>query len=771
MRIILAILLLFPSILLAATLTLSPTSNTMIDPDQPDTNFSTEAEFSCMSEDDSATLFTFDLSGIAAGDVISAEFSIYSESRGSQHDIVLRRNLQNVVCGEATWNIYSTGNSWGAAGSTDGTVDYTVSNEQTVAIADNDWNTLDATELVKDMITNGTSTLLLRAVNQDLFTTFRSVNYAEAEFRPKLTIRTGTAGIPTTWYIRTDGGTCGLGNQCEGTTDAPYPGTGTDQACACNSPSEINNLMVGEDIVIIKSGKYVLTEEFSPAGGSSSTLTTKIYGEGWDTGVGDPPILSGDNVNAVIDLKNQSFIDIEYIDITDEVPCINVLDNTNATYGCTDTQNEHNATAGIYAIEANEGITLKDVNIHGVSTRCLFLSRVGNWTFDNFTCRGVGMVGIDGDYLGGEYDDTFFGTFHMTDSTIEFVGCAEDLDGNIIEHSCVGQGADINVGYGDAFGFADDISTWIVDNLTCQYNMSDCFDGLYAGTNVGAYLIFRNSRFISNTGAAVKGATTLTLENNLIIDDCAWPLEKGMLDSKFLSGGEHEGNQLMCRADTGVSLGGSLGGQHRFIGNTFYSNHDSAIVYSGCADGSTLFMRNNIFRGAREYNDDTSTPPPFDHPAGGNGQTDAIYPYNGCSNASIDEDYNIFYNTKEPESDLQGAHSRIVDPEFIVPIPDGPADEDGYFDEMYTEESHFYLSETSTSRYEVYGDDTADETVTLTDGSTADLNYFERGEHWDTGALEFGSMPTEPPQPPSEGSPIGGNGDLRFGGNSSARVK
>lgn len=37
----------------------------------------------------------------------------------------------------------------------------------------------------------------------------------------------------TTWYVRTDGGTA---TQCTGTTNAPYPGSGTAQSCAVNHP-------------------------------------------------------------------------------------------------------------------------------------------------------------------------------------------------------------------------------------------------------------------------------------------------------------------------------------------------------------------------------------------------------------------------------------------------------------------------------------------------------------------------------------------------------
>lgn len=45
--------------------------------------------------------------------------------------------------------------------------------------------------------------------------------------------------VAETWYVRPDGGTI---TQCTGLADAPYPGSGTNQACAVSHPYWLFNL-------------------------------------------------------------------------------------------------------------------------------------------------------------------------------------------------------------------------------------------------------------------------------------------------------------------------------------------------------------------------------------------------------------------------------------------------------------------------------------------------------------------------------------------------
>ena len=62
----------------------------------------------------------------------------------------------------------------------------------------------------------------------------------------------------TTYYVRADGGDAA---QCTGRSDAPYPGSGTNQACAWKSlyyalPTSGSPRIAGGDTVIVGPGNY-----------------------------------------------------------------------------------------------------------------------------------------------------------------------------------------------------------------------------------------------------------------------------------------------------------------------------------------------------------------------------------------------------------------------------------------------------------------------------------------------------------------------------------
>src|SRR5579864_3749198 len=72
------------------------------------------------------------------------------------------------------------------------------------------------------------------------------------------------ATAATTYYIRTDGGSF---TQCTGKVDAPYPGSGSNQACAWHHPFDAlppntditpptPARIAGGDTVIIEPGSY-----------------------------------------------------------------------------------------------------------------------------------------------------------------------------------------------------------------------------------------------------------------------------------------------------------------------------------------------------------------------------------------------------------------------------------------------------------------------------------------------------------------------------------
>lgn len=578
-----------------------------------------------------------------------------------------------------------------------------------------------------------------------------------------------------TYYIRTDGGT---DSQCDGKYDAAQSGAtdsgdaGSLPDCAYSHPYEAlrvrnsydSGLFAGGDTMIISPGTYDMGAGHRTTGdgsgsecnptysydcrwdipsGPSSGNPTRILGKGYDTETGTRPVLRGigEIYNGVINMMSgQDNIEIQYFDITDNEACIS-SDEVPSGSACSGDFARH----GIWSQSGSNNVLVKNVKIHGVSKACVMFPGASNWTFDNFHCRGVGHVGFDNDIANPDQS----GTMTMTDSEVEYVGCVEELNGNIRSQSCIGDTGEGLLGYGDAFGFGDgSMANWDITNLSCHNNMSDCFDGLHGSS---AYTIkIKNSKFWANIGAAVKGsaAGSTILENNIIIDDCAWPLYQNMLDPISLSGGSRAGEIIMCRPDATISLQMTNNVTHKLIGNTLFGNHDEIVVVA-CGGsnrtGDSVYMRNNIFYGGTDWMQDSTVAAPYTPTSPDPGQTDSYYFYDGCDQGTdLDEDYNIFYNSKDGSSDVIGSNSYYGNPGFIGTIKTGPANTTGYFSTLEGEIDNFYLSSSSVARYEnARGAATANESVTCWGDCSNDNNLFARGSNWDTGALEYGSVPSE----------------------------
>lgn len=566
----------------------------------------------------------------------------------------------------------------------------------------------------------------------------------------------------TTYYIRTDGGT---DVQCTGTTDAAYDGAGTGEACAYSHPfyaqrvkgSTATGNFVGGDTMIISPGTYDIgaghatTGEFSgsicgptysynceweiPAGPSAGN-PTRILGKGYDTETGQKPILRGVGglYTGVITLDGADNVEFQYLEITDGVACQGGFDNPSVACSGDYAQN------AIFSKGGSDNILINNVNMHGLATRCVMFSGASNWVVTDTICRGVGFGAFDSDHPTETTGDSQSGTMTFTNVTAQWIGCIENLDGSIMPRSCVGQGGSYWHGYGDAFGFTSDapgtMANWIIDGLLCENVMQDCFDGLH-GDGTG-YVKITNSLFQSINGASIKTVNPVTVENSIIIDNCSWAYETGMM---YLDG-VHDSDMLICRADASISIAGVDAIQHKFYGNTIFGNHNQifSIFGSDGCDSSEIELRNNIIIGGYDAQNDTT------HPYGGfagtsNVKTDSYYIYSsggsGCAGMVMDEDYNIFYNTKDSTADVTGAHSYYGDPGFSSQIKGGPYNTIGYFN-THEVWKHFILSSGSQARFTVRGADSADESLTFYSNGFIDYQRKSRGATWDTGALEYG---------------------------------
>ncbi|MBA2704915.1 MAG: DNRLRE domain-containing protein [Blastocatellia bacterium] len=189
------------------TLTLQPDAtaglDTMLYAGAATTNYGTLSVIAIGEPNDAVGaargLYKFDLSSIPSGATISsATLSLYAETDRANNAGTYRvfRQKRAWVEAQASWNVYSTGNSWGAAGGFDatdceqtdiGSLSLTASETLNVF---KDW-TLTASA-IQEMITGGTFTnngfLIKTDAEADDAYNFTSSDGATAGNRPKLVI-------------------------------------------------------------------------------------------------------------------------------------------------------------------------------------------------------------------------------------------------------------------------------------------------------------------------------------------------------------------------------------------------------------------------------------------------------------------------------------------------------------------------------------------------------------------------------------------------------
>lgn len=763
-----------------AITTLYSTSDTKLNPSATTTNYDTETSTGSAGSDNTAILFKFDIgsTGIAAVDVVSADLRIYGESRGFQHEMTVYRALRNWVSNQATWNIYSTGNNWGTAGATNSSSDYTTSHSSTGSVPDNDYMTIDVTDIVKDMITSGNYYgFIMRPTEGSTYTTWRTSEYSGTTYDPRLTIRTAVAGVPTQWYLRADGGTCtgDASTECTGNANAAYDGSGNVEDCACESPAEVAALMQGEDHLNIKAGDVFTISGTAPnfPAGSNSDLVTQIHGEGWDTGCSDPPVFKGTNNGTIV--YGNSNTEFNCVHIKDDNGCLLArpagaggrIDNNGSQdfIACGD-GNTGSANIGM-DISGSSNIYLINTTVEGAANEGVRAYNMGNVTTFNFHIIGSGLVGWSG---GDPPQNNYTGTVNFIRSSIKYTGCgwrAKATSGGEAAgtpHNCYSQDQS---GYGDAIGANVELGNWNGIDVEMSYNVSDAFDHLYDPDSV---IYLNRFRAEGNAGAVIKsGSPEVTIENSQLIGNCAnWAASSwvyGNINAPGRSGsncnndGTCNANEnftnCLCQADndgvfrcgpssvdhpgngdcisfnvcrptnqTTVSLACHAGGHWRILNSTISGNGDTLVYMkaeTGCSSSDAVYMRNNIFVGGTEYN-------------GGESDTvDAYYSDNsgGGSEPSLDEDYNFYCATKTYATDDVGANSSSqascagVFSGTLNDFTPGYFTGTDYFDEHYLHASSPALN-------------LANESVTLEDGS-ADVNNSPRGAAWDLGGLESGS--------------------------------
>src|SRR3989344_2779721 len=542
-----------------------------------------------------------------------------------------------------------------------------------------------------------------------------------------------------TYHVRADGGTA---NQCTGTVNAAYPGSGINQPCAFSHPffaiSPIGNnptKMVGGDTLIIANGQYKMglgapnTNDTAQCyqnwswtcvmrtipSGPNPTMPTRILGEGWDTGCANPPELWGtDRARQILDLRGSNNVEVQCLDITDHSSCQYL-----GPQGC----NTSTAPFGPYAVTGVEAadstnVLFKNVNVHGLY-RAFHAGRLTDWTLENVGILRNSFVGWDGD-IGSNSANS--GTMTFNRVKIQYNGCGDTYPDKQ-PHHCYSQDQS---GYGDGLGTYYTGGNWVFNNVDFSHNVSDGMDLLYH--NGQGTITIKRSKFEGNAGNQVKVAIHTNIENSVIIGNC------GYFQGKSFTNNPSTFNH--CRAGgTSVALKFQTGTVVNVRNSTITSNGDVMLATSGSlCNGTTerVISRNNIYLGRKEFFDHNDKAALiFNTGATGNGG-------GACGQIPFDDDYSVIFGTKYFTTDCNNKpHSACQDPKLAEPLVD-----------FYTGDAfNANLQSLSPAR---------DASLLIVGLSPLDYNEYDRGVSWDVGALEYGSVP---------GSGGGGGGGGALCGN------
>lgn len=541
--------------------------------------------------------------------------------------------------------------------------------------------------------------------------------------------------VPTTYYVRTDGGT---GTQCDGKTDHELAGA-DGRNCAFNHPAWVipyngqgttSYNMAGGDIVVIHgpeagTGSYRMGCDGSTHCINASiniTNTGNCY-DLWtytcrgnpipDGAEGSPSTIigcstSGCGVNAkpelwgsgrserVLSTDGTDWVTISDLEITDHEAC--ARGGTNPPVTCQAGISTLNADVGIYALSGSNQV-FKNLNIHGMGVYGFHLGGVQNITMENVKVHANGYGGWDAsciDALACQMN----GTNLVQDSSITYSGCIENYPvttpasetADLMTGGCWGQ-SDTRGGNGDGFGSTATGGDWILIRDNISHNAQDGWDALYVdrGTYGGSMTIDR-SLFEGNAGNQLKSATGTIVKNSVIIGNCNYFAGKDFTVDAFPN----------CRSGgDAVALAPGGADSYTFINDTIWEKDGYAILtvnnYWGTCVDNTYTFYNTIISGSGTAKRDTGT---------------------GCGHAPT-YTYSLFGIGTLPD----GTGNILDNPDFVSAVSDSAS----------SNLASVYLQDVSPAI------NSADETVSGADAW--DYNSYARGASWDIGAIEYGSTP------------------------------
>ncbi|MBF0511863.1 MAG: hypothetical protein HQL13_06005, partial [Candidatus Omnitrophica bacterium] len=438
----------------------------------------------------------------------------------------------------------------------------------------------------------------------------------------------------TTWYVR-DGG--GNATQCTGTTNAIYPGSGTNQPCAFNHPRYVlgwgcgnngsNNPCTGKNPVMGQgdalyisgdsdinpgtqaqyeigyddTGKnltpgcssaypYDCTLGNIPAGISPTQLTI-VKG----TGAHQPQLWGTQRVWSVLSADSGN-LDLENVEITQHSACVEQGGDPNGTVDgfpavCVQSTYPYGPWApnGIYLQGTN--ITTANLYIHGMAhTSIYFPGNVANWNSTNDRFIAAGWFHTDGPNM------TFSGNNTQTNDVWAFGGCGEHYPmpdpGNIKNVANYHHCCDQNCGaLGGGFMMQNNgnasCGNWTITNSQFLYNLKTNIDFLHCN-GTGTFNIYKSRSEGSNGEALKLNVASANIENSQMIGNAAvWTTApfKAILSPYSISGTAY--SPLLCRGNNGTVFASTNGAVVNFLNSDISGNCTDLIGLSGSNSCST----------------------------------------------------------------------------------------------------------------------------------------------------------------------------------------
>ena len=588
-----------------------------------------------------------------------------------------------------------------------------------------------------------------------------------------LYVQSSTACAQTTWYIRPDGGTRFDANvpagQCDGMSDASYPGSGANQHCAFNDFRFLYDdqtsqnwawVIAGGDTVIVRGGPYRV-------GIDNATNAPNANGKSWCIGSGSVPYgcynptipagtasqhtrILGENYAScgqsnmtqlfggfgditTLNLSGAQYVDVACLELTRHSQCIQAGQPAypspcNTNYPGIDDY----ASYGIVMTTTTQNVTLTDLWIHGFPLTgiqgpiggAITLSRV-NISFNGF----AGWNFDDG------YDTPDAPGSSINASYVSMIGNGCNQEYPIVHAFPAVSCYDSNSGgFGDSWSGQDTpLASFTCDHCIQAYNTKDGFIGPHTQiTN----LAITNSQSYGNMGQQWKWGTspnsTTTFANNLTIGNCqrmSQQLPGAPINYNAATGTQGAYLSLFCRAAGDIfSFYSAANSSVLFAFNTTvgYSAtmFDLACDTTNTCSSTPYIFRDNIMVGFLQ--------PTYDPT---NANVPGLYYFRDSSDG-VTEDHNLYFNMRNGSCSSPG--DICSDPLFVNEPPLT------LVSESQLDNFNFNLSSTSP----------AIGTGVAITGITTDFNGNPRPNPPAIGAVELqtGMLPP-PPLPPSPPPP------------------